>query len=248
MDRLIYTALSGMRANLEQQSITAHNIANASTPGFRRDISTRESLALSATNFASRIQAATQSIGIDNAPGEADATGRNLDINLGQDSYLAVQAGNGEEAYTRRGDLRAGVTGLLETGDGHPVIGTNGPISIPTAAQVEVGSDGTITVQPKGAATSERITVGQLKLVSAPPESLRKGADNLLRSTEAPVLSQDRSARVSSGMLEGSNVNMASEMIDLLEEARRYEIQVNLLTTAKDMDQSSAALLQIQNA
>jgi flagellar basal-body rod protein FlgF len=246
MDRLIYTALSGLRANLDQQSVTAHNIANVSTPGFRRDISARDARNVSGESFASRIQSAAQTYGIDGAPGQNMPTGRALDISLAQNNYLAVQDRTGAEAYTKRGDLRAGVTGLLETGDGHPVLGINGPITVPSGDSLEIGTDGTISLQPKGAARTERINIGQLKLVTAFPEELKKTADNLLHPVEGETLPTDGNARLVSGMLEGSNVNMAGEMINLIEEARRYEIQVRLVTTARDLDQSSTALLQLQ--
>ncbi len=245
MDRLIYTTLSGLHSNLDRQAITANNIANASTPGFRRDIAAQEARTLQGSVFESRIQSALQQNGVDNGAGQIIVTGNQLDISMGANNYLAVQAQDGSEVFTKRGDLRAGVTGLLETGDGHPVIGKNGPVTIPAASKIEIGNDGTISIQPKGAFDKERVTIGQLKLVTAYPEQLEKRPDNLFRARSGNAITEDSAARVTSGTLEGSNVNLASSMIDLIEEARRYEIQVKLVSTARDLDQSSSGLLQL---
>jgi flagellar basal-body rod protein FlgF len=247
MDRLIYTTLSGMKASLENQAVTAHNIANVSTPGFQRDIRMRGTIGLTGQTFESRLQAAGKTVGSDVAPGQIIPTGRALDVSFGENIYLAVQTADGTEAYTRRGDLRAGKTGLLETGDGHPVVGLAGPITVPSAASVEIGHDGTISVQPLGATAAARITVGRLKLVRADADELQKDKKGLLNSISGDPLSADPAARVTSGTLENSNVNMALSLVDLLEESRRYEIQVKLLTTAKELDQSSTSLLQLQN-
>jgi flagellar basal-body rod protein FlgF len=247
MDRLIYTTLSGMRASLENQAVTANNIANVSTPGFQRDIRMRGSSQLAGQTFESRLQATSQTIGSDVAPGQVIPTERALDVSFGENTYLAVQSPDGTEAYTRRGDLRAGKTGLLETGDGHPVIGLSGPITVPSSGNIEVGGDGTISVQPTGASATARITIGRLKLVRAGAEELQKNKNGLLNSISEEALPADPAARLTSGTLENSNVNMALSLVDLLEESRRYEIQVKLLTTAKELDQSSTSLLQLQS-
>src|SRR5690606_14671774 len=127
MDRLVYTALSGLRSAMAAQDVTAHNIANASTIGFKRDVSASQSRHLvGGQSFASRIQAAEGTLEADNAPGTVNQTGRALDVAMLGESMMAVQAPDGTEVYTRRGDLRISPTGILETGDGLVVVGQGG--------------------------------------------------------------------------------------------------------------------------
>src|SRR3546814_9769647 len=90
---------------------------------------------------------------------------------------MAVQVPDGTEAYTRRGDLRIGATGVLETGDGFPVIGEGGPITVPPANKVEIGADGTVSIQPQGAEATEVTQIGRIKLVTGDPARLKKRSE-----------------------------------------------------------------------
>jgi flagellar basal-body rod protein FlgF len=245
MDRLSYTAFTGMRAAMSAQAVRANNIANASTVGYRRDFAGAVAAAVvDGVGTAGRLQANERALRADSSAGSIIQTGRDLDIAMEGAALLAVQAPEGGEAYTRRGDLRLSVTGVLENGDGHPVLGTSGPVSLPPADRVVIGADGTISIQPRGAPLSELTAVDRLKLVSPDPATLGKRPDALLRpidGTDAPL---DPAARLASGALETSNVNLAGEFIAVLENARAFELQVGLLTTARDLDQASSALLR----
>ena len=248
MDRLVYTALSGLRSSMAAQDVTAHNIANASTLGFKRDVGATEARALvgSDKSFESRIQAARGVLASDQATGVVNQTGRTLDVAMTGDAMMAVQAPDGSEAYTRRGDLRIGATGVLETGDGFPVIGEGGPITVPPANRIEIGADGTISIQPQGAQPNEMSEIGRIKLVTADPATLKKGLDNLMRAPDGGQLAQDQSAQLQTGSLESSNVNLMASMVDMIEQARAYEVQVQLVSSVRDMDTSSAALLRLE--
>lgn len=248
MDRLVYTALSGLRSAMAAQDVTAHNIANASTLGFKRDISASQGQTLSGgESFQSRIQAAEGVLAPDQEAGVINQTGRTLDVAMSGKAMMAVQATDGTEAYTRRGDLRIGVTGLLETGDGLPVIGEGGPITVPAANKVEIGADGTVSIQPQGAQATEMTQVGRIKLVTPDdPSKLKKGLDNLMRSGDGNPLAQDDTAQLQTGSLESSNVNMMGSMIDMIEQARAYEVQVQLVKSVRDMDVDSSALLKLE--
>lgn len=247
MDRLVYTALSGLRSAMSAQDVTAHNIANASTIGFKRDVSEAESRYLvGGQSFASRIQAAEGTLSADQAPGTISQTGRSLDIALDGDAMMAVQAPDGTEAYTRRGDLRISATGVLETGDGLAVVGEGGPITVPPANTVEIGADGTISVRPQGGQLNEMSEIGRIKLVTPEADELKKGLDNLMRAANGGEIAQDDTARLQTGGLEGSNVNMMASMVDMIEQARAYEVQVQLVTSVRDMDLSSTSLLRLE--
>lgn len=247
MDRLVYTALSGLRSAMAAQDVTAHNIANASTIGFKRDVSASQSRHLvGGQSFASRIQAAEGTLEADNAPGTVNQTGRALDVAMLGESMMAVQAPDGAEVYTRRGDLRISPTGILETGDGLVVMGQGGPITIPPSNTVEIGADGTVSIRPQGGQLNEMSEVGRIKLVTPQPDELEKGLDNLMRAAGGGQLAQDETARLQTGGLEGSNVNMMGSMVTLIEQARAYEVQVQLVTSVRDMDMSSTALLRLE--
>jgi flagellar basal-body rod protein FlgF len=248
MDRLVYTALSGLRSNMSAQDITAHNIANASTPGFKRDIGSAERRDLSSpSSFASRIQSAEGVLASEMAAGPISATGRALDVAMRGKAMLAVQDGDGKEAYTRRGDLRVGATGVLETGDGYAVAGTGGPITVPPATRMEIGEDGTVSIQPQGSDAKDLTAIGQIKLVTPEDDKIAKGLDGLMRAKDRKDLPADADARVDAGSLEGSNVNMMESMVEMIEQARAYEVQVQMISSMKDLDQSSTNLLRIDN-
>ena len=247
MDRLVYTALSGLRSAMAAQDVTAHNIANASTIGFKRDVSAAQSRHLvGGQSFASRIQAAEGTLEADNAPGTVNQTGRALDVAMLGDSMMAVQAPDGTEVYTRRGDLRISPTGILETGDGLVVVGQGGPITVPPANTVEIRADGTVSIRPQGGQLNEMSEIGRIKMVTPQPDELEKGLDNLMRAAGGGQLAQDDTARLQTGGLEGSNVNMMGSMITMIEQARAFEVQVQLVTSVRDMDMSSTALLRLE--
>ncbi len=248
MDRLVYTALSGLRSAMSAQDVTAHNIANASTLGFKRDVAASQSRGLTGgQSFESRIQAAEGVLAPDQEAGVVNQTGRSLDVAISGKAMMAVQAEDGTEAYTRRGDLRISETGVLETGDGLPVIGDGGPITVPPANRVEIGADGTISIQPQGGQANEMTQVGRIKLVTPDPSKLKKGLDNLMRSQDGSPLPQDAAAQLQTGSLESSNVNIMGSMIDMIEQARAYEVQVQLVKNVRDMDLSSTSLLKLDN-
>ena len=131
MDKLIYTAASGLKSHMAAQAAIANNMANASTIGFRAEKVNFDSLMLKGPGFDSRQPASEEVMDFDRSAGAITTTGRNLDIAIPGDQWMAVQATDGTEAYTRRGDLNISATGVLETGDGFPVMGSGGPITVP---------------------------------------------------------------------------------------------------------------------
>jgi flagellar basal-body rod protein FlgF len=248
MDKLIHTAFSGMRSAMHAQTVSAQNLANSNTVGFRSDSSAGVARQIrDERSFQSRFQVAEEILTPDMSAGTMLATGRSLDIAMAGDAYLAVQAPDGSTAYTRRGDLRLTVSGVLETGDGHPVLGNSGPVTLPPAAQVMIGSDGTISIQPKGGTIEDIAIIDRLQLATAPDAAFTKSPDNLLRTRNGQELPPDLAARVVPGELESSNVNLASELVQMIDHARTYEMQVKMLTTARDMDSASSALMRLEN-
>lgn len=245
MDRLVYTAAAGLKGHMAAQAAIANNIANASTTGFRADRVAFDRMLVKGPGFDSRIDPTEAVIDADRRAGAVMNTGRSLDVAVGGDAWLAVQAADGSEAYTRRGDLTVAASGVLETGDGFPVIGSGGPITLPPADQVMIAADGTISIVPQGGDPNQPQEIDRLKLVSTKGSETRKGLDNLIRVTGGGALPQDLDATVQSASLEESNVNLTEALIAMIENQRSYEIQANLLKEAKDMDSSAASLMRL---
>ena len=248
MDKLVYTAATGLRAHMAAQSAIANNMANASTTGFRADrvVFDRIDLKGGGQQFEARAPTSEEVTDADRAPGAIQTTGRPLDVAVtGATAWLAVQAADGSEAYTRRGDLEIAPSGVLQTGDGFPVMGSGGPITIPPYDTLSIAGDGTISIVPQGGDAKNPQVIDKLKLADTKGSDTVKGLDNLLRVRGGGALPEDLDAKVQGGAIEGSNVNMTQALVDMIENQRSYEVQANLLKEAKSMDESSASLMRL---
>jgi flagellar basal-body rod protein FlgF len=246
VDRLLYVAMSGAKETLKAQAANNHNLANASTNGFRADLSAFQSRAVTGDGFNSRVYATQSTTGFDDTVGALMSTGRDLDVAVQGDGYIAVQAPNGREAYTRAGDLRVDVSGQLLTGTGLPVLGDGGPVSVPPHASLLVGSDGTVSIVPLGQGPETRAVVGRIKLVNPVSDDLTKGEDGLFRLKDGSDAPPDAHTRLASGVLETSNVNVADAMVNMIELARRFDLQVRAMKSAEDNGAASARLLSFR--
>lgn len=245
MDKLIYTAASGLKSHMAAQAAIANNMANASTIGFRAEKVNFDSLMLKGPGFDSRQPASEEVTDFDRTAGAITTTGRNLDIAIPGDQWMAVQATDGTEAYTRRGDLNISATGVLETGDGFPVMGSGGPITVPPATSVSIAGDGTISIVPVGGDAKNPQVIDRIKFASPNGSQTVKGLDNLVHVKGGGVLPADLDAKCVSGALEQSNVNMTQALVDMIENQRSYEVQANLMKSAKDMDESAASVMRM---
>jgi len=245
MDKLVYTALSGLRGHMSAQAAIANNIANASTIGYRADKVQFDSLQLMGPSLETRMPSTERVIDADRTAGAFVSTGRKLDVAMTGDGWLAVQGSDGEEAYTRRGDLQISESGLLTTGDGMPVMGNGGPITIPPNQGVSFAADGSVLIVPVGGTADNPTLIDRLKLVSPKGTDTVKGLDNLLHVKGGGTLPDDLNATIHTGMLEQSNVNLTQALVDMIENQRSYEVQARLLTTTKDMDEGGSSLLRL---
>lgn len=246
MDRLVYTAMSGLKSQMAAQATIANNIANAATIGYRADRVSFDRMVLQGTGMDTRQMAAEEVNDFDRRAGAIVQTARPLDVAVMTDSWIAVQAADGSEAYSRRGDLSVAASGVLETGDGFPVIGSGGPITVPPYQSIAIAADGTVSIVPAGADPSAPSQViDRIKLASAEGTKTVKGLDNLLHVKAGGVLPGDLDAKLQSGALEQSNVNLTEALVDMIENQRSYEVQANLLKEAKNMDESAASLMRM---
>jgi len=241
MDRLIYLAMSGAKATLQRQDQLAHNLANASTNGFRAELQAFRAVPVRGDGASTRVYALESSVGHDSRSGPVQSTGRPLDLAMQGQAWLAVQALDGTEGYTRAGALQVDADGQLVTPAGLPVLGDGGPITLPADAAVEVASDGTITTQVGNDPPQQ---AGRLKLVT-PEAPLARGEDGLFR-TVGGELAADTTARLQSGALEGSNVSPVETMVAMIAAARQFEQQMKVLQGAEQREQAAARLLAPQ--
>lgn len=245
MDRLVHTSLSAMRGAMARQAATANNIANANTVGFRGEFAAARSLWVRGDTHGARAFSSEEVIGADMRAAALTETGRDLDIAVEGDALLSVQAPDGEEAYTRRGDLRTDESGLLTTGDGYPVLGEQGPITLPPADKVKIEPDGGIWIVPAGEEGDQPQLVDRLKLASPVGSNVVKGLDGLFRVRGGGALPADPAGRLVSGSLEGSNVEATKALVDMVEASRAWDNQMKLITTAREMDGAAADLMRL---
>ena len=244
MDKLLYVAMSGAQETLRAQAANNHNLANVSTTGFKADLSAFQSRAVTGPGYASRVYATDDSIGWDASSGAQQATGNPLDVSVNGSGYIAVQDVTGNEAYTRAGDMHVDPNGQLLTATGLPVMGDDGPISVPPYNSITVGQDGSISIIPKGQTAQTNAIVGRIKLVNPPADQLTRGADGLFHSTSPDPVAADATTTVTPGTLESSNVNIANAMVNMIQLARQFDMQIKALHNADENAQSATKLLQ----
>jgi flagellar basal-body rod protein FlgF len=245
MDRLIHTSLSALRGAMARQAATANNLANVNTVGFRGEFAAARPLWVRGATFAARAFADEEVEGADMRFGAVTETGRDLDVAVQGDAFLAVQAKDGEEAYTRRGDLQMSDTGLLTTGEGDPVLGGQGPITIPPADSVKIEDDGSVWIVPLGGDASKPQKIDRLKLASPAGSQVVKGLDGLFRVRGGGALPDDPGGKVKSKSLEGSNVEATKALVDMIDASRAWDTQLKLISTAREMDGAAADLMRL---
>lgn len=238
MDRLIYLSMAGAKATMERQDTLANNLANVSTVGFRAELSAFRAVPVQGSGASTRVYALESTPGYDATPGVVTGTGRDLDVAMKGNAWLAVQGLDGTEAYTRGGSLDLSADGTLTTTSGLTVLGDGGPIQVPPNTVVGIAADGTVSATtPDGKSNS----IGKLKLVTA-DASLTRGSDGLFRSDQGD-LPADSTAQVQTGALEGSNVSAVETMVEMIAAARQFEAQMKSLSTAEENDKTAQQLL-----
>lgn len=247
MDKALYIAMTGAKHNMLAQVSHSNNLANVNTTGFKADFEQARSMpVLYGDGEPTRAFALVERPATDFAHGALNETGRDLDVAIEGDGFIAVQGNDGQEAYTRAGSLYVDSVGMLRTGNGLPVLGNGGPIAIPAAEKIEVAFDGSITIVPLGQQADTIAQIDRIKLVNPPADAMTKSEDGLFRQKDAAEeLPADGAVRMVSGFLEASNVNAVHELTSILSLSRQYEMQVKMMQTVKENSESSARLLQM---
>lgn len=244
MDKSLYVAMTGAKDILDAQAVNNFNLANASTSGFKADLAAFQSEAVAGSGYASRVYATAADTGWDPSQGALLTTNRPLDVAVQGRGFIAVQGANGQEAYTRNGDLHLTPEGLLVTSTGQAVLGDNGPITLPPSSSIKIGDDGTITVLPFGAPAQSLATIGRIKLVDPAPETLGRESGGLFQLQAGGTAPADASVKLVAGVLESSNVDLAGAMVNMIDLSRNFDLQVKAMKSADENAQASSQLLQ----
>lgn len=245
MDPILYNAMNGSQTDFNRQAISANNLANSGTVGFKSELFQAQSMYLTGSVATAEALVGEQVHGVDFTDGPLMTTGRDLDLAVQGDGWFAVQDSQGKEAYTRAGDFHVDENGMLMTASKHPVLGDGGPISIPPAQRIEIGSDGTISIVPLGAEPDELAVLDRIKLVKLTNKDLIKNNDGLMKLKGGGVALADASVVLVKGALEGSNVNPIANMVELINTGKEFEAQMKVMQTVDENAQKLAQLLQV---
>jgi flagellar basal-body rod protein FlgG len=252
MLRAFSTAATGMTAQQMMVDVIANNLANINTTGFKRSqIDFQDLLYVKLQESGIEVSSGINSptgmeigSGVRAAstvkvftPGELQGTGRSLDIAITGEGFLQVNMPNGDMRYTRDGALQVNANGELVTTTGYLI---EPSISIPIdAMSVDIGKDGGVNVTDSSGTMS---VVGTLQLVRfANPAGLSNEGDNLLAETEASgtpttgTPGESGFGTIQSGFLEKSNVQMVTELVNLITAQRAYEINSRAIRAGDDM-------------
>ena len=253
MLRALHSAATGMQAQQQNIDVLAHNLANVNTTGFKKSRAEFQDLLYQTVRapggqtgqgasapaglqvgLGARM-AATQAM---HAQGSLHQSGNSLDIAIEGNGFFQVIRPNGDLAFTRAGNLKIDADGRLVTVDGFAI---EPNINIPLdATAINISTTGLVSVTQPG--QSSATEVGQLQLANfANPAGLLQTGRNLYATTGASGLAiianpgEEGNGTLSQGFLEGSNVEVVNEMIDLIASQRAYEVNQRVITAADEM-------------
>jgi flagellar basal-body rod protein FlgF len=243
MDKLIYTAMTGAANLLSRQAAVSHNLANATSIGYRAEEHRLRAVQVQSLALPTRAFAVDASTQTDFTPGPMQQTDRTLDIALRGKGWIALQMPDGSEAYTRNGSLELTENGVLQTRNGMPVAADGGTISIPPDSEISVATDGTVSVVSRAGTPSQSNSVGRIKLVNPEEAQLVRGDDGLFRLGGGEQAEADPNVKIASGFLESSNVNVVEQMVSMISLARQFEMQTKMLSNAEANDRAATQIL-----
>ena len=235
MDKMIYTAMTGAKHILEQQATTAHNLANATSTGFKAQVDSFRAVPVIGQGLPTRAFVVDSTVGADFNSGAIEHTGRDLDVAVKGDGWLVVQRPNGSEGYTRNGSLKVNENGVLQTSNGLTVMGDGGPISIPPNVTVSIGKDGTITAFMNETMPGPANIIGRLKC----------SEEGVFITKDGSQPAMDASVSVVGGALESSNVNVVDAMVNMISLARQFEMQMKLVSSAENNANKASQLFNM---
>jgi flagellar basal-body rod protein FlgF len=236
MSQLLLSSVDNAKQIMQAQAVNANNLANISTDGFKSELAVVTASAEGGQTFSAS----------DLSAGVVRSTGRSLDIAVHGEGWIAVVGADGTEGYSRRGDLHVDLLGQVIDGAGRQVMGNAGPMVLPPFSAIEIAGDGTISIMPEGSTADTMAVVDRIKLVEPEKSELQRSTDGLMRLPDGQIADASANIRISSGSLEGSNVNAVAEMVKMIDLARRFEGQVKLMQTAQENDKALAEVMSMR--
>lgn len=264
MDPALHTAATGMQAQQTRTDVIANNLANVNTTGFKRSRAHFEDLlyqtlqgpATLGSRDTEQLPAIQVGLGtrltsvqrID-SQGSLEQTSRPLDLAIEGEGYFEVQLPNGNTAYTRDGSLQISDQGMLVTNQGYAI---QPPIRVPKeATSVTISESGVVTANGVTGGTNGSQEIGRIELARfANASGLESKGQNLFSETTAsgqPIRglpTEDGNGRIAQGYLESSNVEIVTEMVDMITAQRAYEINSKAVKNSEDMATTANSLMR----
>lgn len=253
MNPALWVSKTGLIAQDAKMTAIANNLANVNTTGFKRDRVVfddlfyqnqrapgaqldQNTMAPGGIQFGTGVKVAgTQK---EFTVGNIQVTSQDLDVAITGQGFFQVETQDGDLAYTRAGNLRINADGVLTNATGLPIVPQ---IELPeNSKKLTIGKDGTVTAQVGG--ETEPAELGQITLVNfVNPAGLEAIGGNLYKETAASgeavegVPGEEALGQLEQGSLEGSNVQVVEEMVEMISVQRAYEMNVKMVSTAGDM-------------
>jgi flagellar basal-body rod protein FlgF len=242
--QLFYIVAAGLNATTDRITAATNNLANTNTIGFKAQRPVFQAEPLVGQGLPDRVQVASREDTADFRAGAIEQTGRSLDVAVNGNGWIAVQAADGSVALTRNGSLSVSANGVLQTSDGHPVLGDGlTPVTLPPLQSVTIGQDGTVSGTPAGQTPDQVAAVNRIMLVNPPVTTLRRGTDGLFRTDTKPTA--DAQVQLQSGALETSNADSVSMMMTMIENTRTFQMQTELMHRAANAGQGQSSPLTL---
>ncbi len=249
----LHIARTGIDAQDTRMRVISNNLANVNTTGFKKDRAAFETLAYQVvtapgaastqeTKYATGLNLGTgvrvQGTARIDTQGSLQTTNNSLDLALDGDGYFQVQLPGGQLGYTRAGNFSRSAEGLMVTSEGYQVMPG---ITVPEGTTaITIGADGTVSATVPG--QTEQTQLGQVQVATfANTAGLQNTGDNYLIETGASgaanmgIAGQDGRGQIRQGMLEGSNVNVVEELVDMIETQRAYEVNSKMISATDEM-------------
>ena len=243
IDRFAFTAMTGAKHAMGQLATTTHNMANLQTPGFREMVSMFRAVPVDGASADSRAFVVDSTPGADWAHGSVTPTGNPLDVAIQDQGLFAVLDADGQEAYTRAGKFQLNAQGIMVTTAGHKVLDDQGRmIQFPLGSKdIQIQANGSIWVTLEGQLTET--AVARLKLVNPKLHDLERQPNGLFTAIEELEPSDD--VQVLQGSIEGSNVNAAQAMVQMIAQNRLFDLNIRLVQAAEQNSKSAGTLMSL---
>ena len=232
MDNASLVSLSYQLAAFRSMDVIANNLANVSTPGFKRESVKFEEMIQhvqpAEDQKAPQTLTFVQDPGVirDLSGGRFDSTGAPFDLAINGKGYFAIQTAAGER-YTRNGHFTLNADGIIVTEQGDPLLGDGGPITVTV-------DDGDVSVGPDGTVSGKQGQMAKVRVVDfANERGLTKRGTSLYSTGQSPIPATG--ATLTQGMLESSNVQPVIEISRMIEVMRSYEATATLAKSAEDL-------------